>query len=124
MPERPHQRCTTPGCPGRVTTGRCAHCLETRQTNPRLRIETTAERGYGSPWRTRRYAYLTTHPYCALCGRLATIADHYPIARRQLVATGDPAPDADHHLRPLCKPCHDHETGLRQPGGWRQQTMP
>jgi len=125
MNQRPHQRCTTPGCPGRTPTmGRCPLCLRTRQTNSRLKIETTAERGYNSPWRRRRILFLQAHPYCVLCPRLATIADHHPISRRDLIAQGDPDPDADHHLRPLCKPCHDRETGYRQPGGWRRDTMP
>jgi len=124
MPSHPLQPCATPGCPRRTTTGRCDQCRDTRQTNPRLRVETTAERGYGSPWRRRRLDYLEQHPYCTLCPRLADIPDHYPISRRQLVAQGDPDPDAGEHLRPLCRRCHDRETARHQPGGWWQQTMP
>ena len=30
----------------------------------------------------------------------------------------DPDPDAWHHLRPLCRKCHDDETAANQPGGW------
>ncbi len=124
MPERPLQPCATPGCPGRVITGRCSQCLNTRQNNPRLRIENSAERGYDARWRRRRLDYLAAHPYCLLCGRLAEIGDHYPTSRRQLVAQGVADPDADERLRPLCRTCHDRETAQHQPGGWWQQTMP
>ena len=124
MPERPLKPCTVPGCPGRAETGRCARCRNDRQGNTRLRVDTAAQRGYDARWRRRRADYLVEHPLCALCRRLAAVADHYPISRRQLLAEGVWDPDADEHLRPLCKPCHDRQTGLRQPGGWRQQTMP
>jgi 5-methylcytosine-specific restriction protein A len=124
MPQRPLRPCTTPGCPGRTPDGRCPACRDTRQTNPRLRAEKTAERGYDAPWRRRRLDYLTDHPVCALCHRAATIADHHPISRRDLVARGDPDPDAPHHLRPLCRTCHDRATGRHQPGGWRRETLP
>jgi hypothetical protein len=35
-----------------------------------------------------------------LCGRRATVADHYPETRRSLVDRGIPDPDAWHWLRP------------------------
>ena len=124
MPARPLKPCTVPGCPGRAETGRCARCRAARQHNPRLRVETAAQRGYDAAWRRRRTDYLDAHPYCALCPRLATVPDHYPISRRELIAQGATDPDADEHLRPLCKPCHDVQTSRRQPGGWWQQIMP
>jgi 5-methylcytosine-specific restriction protein A len=124
MPAAPLRPCTTPGCPGRSPDGRCGRCKTGRQDNTRLRVETTAQRGYGAAWRRRRLDYLSAHPYCVLCPRLAEIADHHPTSRRDLVAAGDPDPDDDGHLRPLCKPCHNSQTGKRQPGGWWAQTMP
>ena len=124
MPARPLRPCTTPGCPGRADTGRCPHCRTGRQHNPRTKVETSADRGYSATWRARRRDYLTTHPVCALCGRMATIPDHYPMPRRQLVAAQVADPDADEHLRPLCDNCHRRQTGLRQPGGWWRNEMP
>jgi 5-methylcytosine-specific restriction protein A len=124
MPQKPLRPCDTPGCPGRAETGRCARCRDGRRNNPRLRALNAAERGYDAAWRARRLDYLLTHPVCRLCGRLAQIPDHYPVSRRRLVALGVADPDADEHLRPLCRPCHACETGRRQPGGWWLQTMP
>lgn len=124
MPNPPMRPCTTPGCPGRAVTGRCARCLGGRQGNSRLRVPTTAERGYSSQWRARRLDYLSAHPTCALCPRMATIADHYPVSRRELLAAGAADPDAAEHLRPLCIDCHNRQTGLRQPGGWWRNEMP
>jgi 5-methylcytosine-specific restriction protein A len=71
-------------------------------------------------WRTRRLDFLTAHPFCARCGAVATIADHYPTSRRVLVASGVVDPDADDRLRALCKSCHDRSTARRQPGGWNR----
>jgi len=124
MPARPLQPCTTPGCPGRATTGRCPHCRAGRQLNRRLKVETAAERGYGAAWRRLRRDYLQRHPVCVLCRRMATIPDHYPRSRKQLLAAGVADPDADEYLRPLCDPCHRSETGRRQPGGWWRDEMP
>lgn len=124
MPARALRPCSTPGCPGRALTGRCKRCDAGRAANPRLRAATAAQRGYDARWRTRRLDYLAGHPTCTLCPRAATIADHYPLARRELLALGVRDPDADEFLRPLCRSCHDHETGDRQPGGWWALTMP
>jgi 5-methylcytosine-specific restriction protein A len=55
---------------------------------------------------------------CVLCGfNFATVADHYPLTRKELVERGmDPNnPDAG---RGLCKPCHDRYTAISSPGGW------
>lgn len=122
MPTRPRAPCTTPGCynttPG---GGRCDECrTRKRADSDRLR-GTPAERGYDDHWHTViRPAYLTRHPRCALCGRAATIPDHHPRSRRQLVAAGVTDPDADRHLRPLCDTCHRTETARNQPGGWHR----
>ncbi|MDP8971189.1 MAG: HNH endonuclease [Actinomycetota bacterium] len=114
MPQRPLRRCTTPGCPHKVEAGRCPiharNRLITRQRDPGAT--------YHGDWPRRRLDYLARHPVCVLCGRAATVADHHPHSRRQLIRAGVADPDADQHLRPLCKPCHDRQTGLNQPGGW------
>lgn len=123
MPTHPRKPCITPGCPGKTLSGRCARCKATAQANPRLRQLTPAQAGYDADWRATRLDYLMRHPVCALCGRLANVADHYPVSRRHLIAQGVPDPDADERLRPLCKPCHDRQTGLRQPGGWRGRDL-
>lgn len=124
MPARALRPCATPGCPGKALNGRCEHCRSERAGNPRLRAETAARRGYDVHWRRRRLDFLVGHPACALCPQAAVVADHYPLSRRELLTLRVHDPDADEFLRPLCKSCHDHETGERQPGGWWLQTMP
>lgn len=49
---------------------------------------------------------------------MATVADHHPTSRRELLTQGVTDPDADHRLRPLCTTCHNRETARNQPGGW------
>lgn len=115
MPRRPKTPCTQPGCPELTSGGRCA--VHARQAT-KLRRE--AGNGvYGtSAWARVRKAYLYENPWCALCGAPSTVADHYPLSRKALVAQGVDTPDAPTHLRPLCTHCHNRETAQHQPGGW------
>lgn len=106
--------CSTPGCPNLVTSGRCTTCTTTAEQAR----GSAAARGYDARWTRRRAAYLRRHPICVLDGAIATVADHYPDSRRDLVTRGVPNPDADHRLRALCAPCHGRETAQHQPGGW------
>jgi hypothetical protein len=117
VPQRPAVPCTTPGCPGRtITGGRCARCLARVPPRP-----SAAERGYGATWRyVTRPEFLARHPTCALCSQPATVPDHYPRSRRQLVRAGVPDPDAERFLRPLCDEHHRVETARRQPGLWHR----
>lgn len=120
MPDKPPQPCATPGCPGKTPTGRCERCQGRGQRGTAQGRETTAARGYGAIWRAVRLDYLGRHPRCVLCGRMATVADHYPTSRRQLIRDQVPDPDADHRIRPLCAPHHATETAKHQPGGWHR----
>ncbi|GAA0599806.1 hypothetical protein GCM10010394_31620 [Streptomyces crystallinus] len=115
MPRRPRPPCSAPGCPELTARGgRCeAHRREAEQQRG-----TSAERGYTTRWQRIRKAYLYRNPWCLLCGRTATVADHFPHSRRELVAQGVADPDAFNRLRPLCTTCHNRETAKRQPGGW------
>lgn len=102
-------------CPELVPTGRCDPCAREAER----KRGTASSRGYGSYWyRVIRPKYLVAHPICCLCQGPASVPDHYPLGRRELVARGVRDPDAWHRLRPLCKPCHDIETPKHQPGGW------
>lgn len=114
MPRKPRPPCSVPGCPELTTGGRCeAHRREAEQQRG-----TSNERGYTTRWQRTRKAYLYRNPWCLLCGRMATVADHFPLSRRELVAQGFAEPDAFNRLRPLCTQCHNRETAKRQPGGW------
>jgi 5-methylcytosine-specific restriction protein A len=106
--------CPTPGCPEITPGGRCPGC----STRAEQKRGSAAARGYGASWAKRRIGYLIAHPICVLDGAIATVADHYPVSRRDLIADGVPDPDADHRLRALCATCHGRETAAHQPGGW------
>lgn len=114
MPQRPAQPCTTPGCANRHRNkGRCAACKNRQPTS------TARAAHYKGDWPRLRLNYLTRHPHCALCHRLADTADHWPRSLKQLLAQGVPNPHADHRLRPLCHTCHSAATWTNQPGGHR-----
>ena len=115
MPRRANSVCSTPGCPHLSQGGKCGECRrEAEQARGSAR-----ERGYGREHETRfRKAVLARDPICRSCGKArSTVADHWPLSRRQLVAQGMD-PDEPQHGRGLCKTCHDHSTSERQPGGW------
>jgi len=116
----------TYGCPNDVGhgTSRCPACT----TQAERRRGTARQRGYDHRHETRfRPKVLEADPLCVctelghghrgVCGLPSTVADHYPLSRRELVARGmnpyDPA-----HGRGLCSGCHNPETAARQPGGW------
>jgi len=108
--------CPTPGCPSRVTTsGQCARCRAAAEQ----RRGTPHQRGYGTVHRHRfRAGVLARDPTCVLCKAApSTVADHWPLSRRELVAQGLDADD-DQYGRGLCKRCHDRHTAAAQPGGW------
>jgi 5-methylcytosine-specific restriction protein A len=112
------QTCTNPGCPALVESGRCdEHRREAEQQRGNFR-----ERGYGRG-RDKRFrpGELRRDVVCVLCPvndrHLATVADHWPLSRRELVERGLD-PDDPAHGRGLCKRCHDRETAVNQPGGW------
>lgn len=110
--------CTTPGCPEYTDSGRCDGC----RTEAEQRRGSARQRGYGGrAWSRSRRAVLQRDPLCVLgCGRPATVADHWPVSRRDLVAQGVADPDAPHRMRGVCVPCHSSETAREQPGGWNR----
>lgn len=110
--------CSTPTCPELVPPGtsRCDDC----KAEADKRRGTATERGYTSKAHRLgfRKGVLKQDPVCVLCKRRpSTVADHYPLSRRDLIDAGMD-PDDPKHGRGLCKPCHDTETARNQPGGW------
>lgn len=127
----PHAKkaCPVPGCPEVVAAGRCP----THRSAADKARGTAAERGYKDAGHTQRFrpGVLRKNPLCACadttvtaahkhgakCGNPSTVADHYPLSKRELIARGmdddDPA-----HGRGLCAGCHGHHTSKAQPGGW------
>lgn len=115
MGRRGMQICSTPGCPELVPSGRCPTC----KAQAEQRRGNSAQRGYGRGHRDRfRTGVLSRHPVCVICRRTpSTVADHYPLDRRQLTAKGLD-PDDPVYGRGLCAPCDSAQTAARQPGGW------
>lgn len=119
MPTKPLKPCSVPGCGELTDSGRCQdHAQQAEQ-----RRGSSTKRGYGKRHRTRfRKAVLERDICCRLCrdeGKwvLATVADHWPLSRRQLVEQGLD-PDDPANGRGLCHDCHSAETARLQPGGF------
>jgi 5-methylcytosine-specific restriction protein A len=112
--------CSVTGCGTLYPKTEGSRCAAHRVQADRAR-GTASERGYTSPGhRTFRNAVLHRDPICVVCQqRESTVADHHPLSRRELIARGM-NPNDPHHGRGLCKPCHDSQTALNQPGGWNQ----
>jgi 5-methylcytosine-specific restriction protein A len=61
---------------------------------------------------------LNRDPICVLCElRQSTVADHYPLSRKELLEQGM-NPNDPNRGRGLCVTCHNRETAVNQPGGW------
>lgn len=116
-------------CPEIVPSGtsRCEQCNRQAET----RRGTARQRGYDARHeRGFRAGVLRDQPYCVCgdtshehhsrrgtCYARATVADHWPRSRRELVAAGE-NPNDPKFGRGLCKRCHDKRTAVDQPGGW------
>lgn len=123
----PWRVCTTPGC-GTLHqgTGKCDGCKAKADRD---------RRPEGNPYNTRghhsfRETVLARNPRCVCpgdcgkhtsrCGAQATIADHYPHERVDLITMGLD-PNDPRYGRGLCKGCHDATTARRKPGGWNRR---
>lgn len=110
--------CSVHRCPNLYPASEGSRCQAHRREADRAR-GTATQRGYaGRGHKTFRSAVLTRDPICVLCElRQSTVADHYPLSKRELEALGLNSNDPQRG-RGLCKPCHDTETAHNQPGGW------
>lgn len=120
MPDRAPRACAT--CGTVVGAGQpCPVCaLARRAADNRARTPQNAP--YKTTAHTRRFrqGVLRRDPLCVLCGAVATVADHWPKTRRQLLADGDDPNDPDHG-RGLCWSCHSRQTAAATPGGWNNR---
>lgn len=118
MPSRALRVCNVPGCPEFTKQGKCD---EHRRAAERRR-GSAHQRGYGQAHAQRfRRGVLDRDPICVECrGKPATVADHYPKTRRQLVDEGlDPNDPANG--RGLCEGCHNRHTARTRPDAWGAQ---
>jgi 5-methylcytosine-specific restriction protein A len=108
MPARAARICSALGCFSLVTAERpCpAHPPRSRWAGRQERGGTTAQRGYGSPWRKVRAQVLAEERYCGICGRLGEpddVVDH-------IIPKGQGGTDARHNLRRVHRRCHSAKT--------------
>jgi len=100
--------CSEPGCPT-ILIGGPTRCERHSRRRPDER-PSAAARGYDAKWRRNAGRFVKAHPVCVDCGGQSEVADHDPVERRDLIAAGDPHPDAWHHLVPRCIDCHNRRT--------------
>lgn len=110
--------CTEPGCPQLVAHGYCDQHRKQRRRQSDSRRPSASVRGYDHKWRKNAQAFLMFHPTCIDCGNKATVPDHDPTSRADLLAQGVTDPDAWHRMKPRCTTCHNKRTAQAQPGGW------
>lgn len=117
MPSRPKPPCSRPGCE------HSKPCPVHAKQADRQR-GTATQRGYGQQHEQRfRRRVLDRDPICVICKtKTATVADHWPTSRRQLVTQGLD-PNDPQHGRGLCASCHGTETATNptQRGGWNTE---
>lgn len=114
--------CAEPGCPALTNATRCdKHRKQKRRTEDARRPNARA-RGYDKHWQQRRADFLRAFPVCIDCGAPATVADHSPRTRTELIAAGVPDPDAFGFLEPRCAPCHNRKTASVD-GGFGRPVM-
>ena len=118
--------CPTSGCPNLTRGGRCLLCKAEAETKRRPDGNPYATSGH----RAFRTQVLAMQPYCVCdgecghhtnrCGQPATVADHDPHERRDLVGMGLD-PNDPQYGRGKCKRCHDARTARTSQGGFLQR---
>ena len=110
--------CSVHGCGEIYPKGEGTRCRTHRAMADRAR-GTSTERGYTSAaHREFRRQVIQRDLICQLCGlEPATVADHYPRSRKELIELGLD-PNDPQYGRGLGHRCHSIETAQNQPGGW------
>lgn len=108
--------CNIPGC-AEIYEGNEGRCPAHRREARGRRV---TNRAYSTPaHRAFRTAVLTRDPICVACRQdFATVADHYPRTRLQLIDDGA-NPNDPSYGRGLCAPCHNRHTAATSLGGFR-----
>lgn len=111
--------CSTPGCDEVTTERRCPlHASRARRDSQEAR------RGYKQAGHTKRFrpGVLAKDPTCVWpgCTEPSTVADHWPLTRKQLLARGMD-PDDPRHGRGLCASHHGLHTAMTNPAGWAER---
>lgn len=108
--------CSVSGCPRLYPSSEGSRCQTHRKEARASRVDNAVYSSKGH--RRFREAVLTASPICSLCEiAVATVADHYPLSRRELVERGLD-PNQPSRGRGLCAACHNKHTAATSPGGW------
>ncbi|PKL25025.1 MAG: HNH endonuclease [Spirochaetae bacterium HGW-Spirochaetae-3] len=101
--------CRHPGCRQRIPI--MGYCIKHQALHQPFAARVVAptvnwQHLYNSArWRNARKAFLIEHPYCAVCGREATIVHHSIPHRGNEELFWDEV-----YWEPICKHCHSKET--------------
>ena len=118
MPKRAPRPCSRVGCSGKAQDGHslCARHLSRQRAHSDTKRKATRTDYSARGHRSFRSAVLGEQPWCVRCGGEATVADHYPLRRRELIARGLD-PDDPQYGRGLCAPCHNSHTARDEQEG-------
>jgi len=110
MPWAPKRPCSWPGCGALTDVGRCEKHRKQERKQIDERRGTGTQRGYGVRWQAARRAYLSDHPWCAIClehnkRNLAFVVDHIKPHKGDMALFWD-----TDNWQALCKECHDVKT--------------
>lgn len=95
---------------------RCVNLACPRSRRAPDRRPNERERGYDAKWRRNSARFLKANPTCIDCGAPSQQADHDPYTRAELIARGEPHPEAWRWLKPRCTPCHSRKTATHDGG--------
>ena len=107
MPYAAPRPCRHRGCP-ELVTGKVGFCEQHRKAEHRRYNREQRPKHHklygGSRWRALRDAFITEHPFCEKCGRLAELVHH------RVEHKGDVALFySEANLSSLCTVCHNQE---------------
>ena len=100
--------CTYPGCSCLVSNG--ARCPRHKAVKKQIFTQRTKSREYhnlyeSARWRQLRKGFLKKNPFCFVCGKEATIADHITPHRGNIELFYN-----EDNLQPMCWSCHSAKT--------------
>ena len=106
-PWAPRQACQR--CGGAHRAGEtCPQAVQAQDAYRRAQDRqrgSASSRGYGSPWRATRAAFIQAHPQCSVCWQPTTDVDH---------RDGDSRNNAPENLQPFCHAHHSARTARDQ----------
>jgi len=113
MAMRPLKACPVPGCPNRVTRGRCEQHTRQSQRLASSHQASRHERGYDNRWAAYARSFLAANPNCrdiyavhGQFGKFADLVDHIIPASVAPELFWEPS-----NHQSLCTTCHRRKTG-------------